>query len=155
MNDDPFTEENIKAGDALIAEVLKAKPEATTRRVWCPVQKKYVDPKDRCVGNGKLQYITFLAEDLAKLATVTGSAPHALLLWLCSRWFSGSRRNPFPLTTGPIKGLNLSRHQKYRAVKILVKAGLISIQPRPGKSYLVTLLWKEPKPRPVSFSAQL
>jgi hypothetical protein len=52
MSDDPFSEENLKAGQALLEEALKAKPK-TVRLVWCPVQKKCVELKDRCVGNGQ------------------------------------------------------------------------------------------------------
>jgi hypothetical protein len=150
---DPFAPETLKAGQVFLEEALKSK--TGNRRVWCPVQKKMVKPEDRCVGSGKLLYATFLAEDLANLAVLTQSAPLALLLWLLARWFSGSRRNPFPLTKGEIKGLRLSRHRKVRALKILVKAGLISVQPRPGKSHLVTLLWKPPKPGPCAPSAQV
>ena len=100
MSDDPFTEENLKAADALIAEVLKAKPEATIRRVWCSVQQKWVEPKNRAVGKGKLIYVNWPAEGLAKLAVATQSPSFALLLWLTAQWFLGGRRNPFPLKSG-------------------------------------------------------
>jgi hypothetical protein len=149
MSDDPFTEENLRAGEALIGEALKAKPGTTIRRVWCPVQQKWVDPQDREVGKGKLYYVNWPAEELAKLAAATQSTPLALLLWLTARWFLGGRRNPFSLRNGEIKGLRLAGRRKARAIKYLVEAGLISIRPRNGKSHLVTLLWaKHPYPDP-------
>jgi hypothetical protein len=156
MSDDPFTEENIKVGAALAAEVLKAKPEATIRRVWCHVQQKLVDPKDRVVGKGKLNYVQWPAEDLAKLAVTTQSTALALLLWLTARWFLGGKRNPFPLVSGEIKGLRLAGKRKLRAIRQLTEAGLISVQRRRGKSHLVTLLWAEhPYPRPRSPMTQV
>jgi hypothetical protein len=145
MSEDPFTEENLKAGQVLLEQALKTQSETVIKLVWCPVQKKWVEPKDRCLGNGRLLYVTLLAEDLAKLAAQTRSAPLALLIWLYSRWFNGGRRNPFPLPRGEIKGLRLVRDRKHRAVKKLIEAGLISVQPRRGKSPLVTLLCKAPK----------
>jgi hypothetical protein len=139
---DPFDPETVKAGQAILEEAIKTH----TRWVWCPVQKKMVLPKDRHVGSGKFEYVMFPVEELANLAKRTRAPSLTLLIWIMYRWFSGGRRNPFPLPRGEIKGLKLSRQRKYKYLKPLVEAGLISVQRRPGKCHLVTILWKPRKP---------
>jgi hypothetical protein len=142
---DPFSSENLQIPPEVLEKLQQQRPATGARWVWDPVQKKMVPPAERCAGNGKLEYVKVPAEELANLAVQTQCAPLALLIWLHVRWFSRGRQNPFPLSNGEIKGLRLARNRKYRAIKILVEAGLTSIQPRLGKSHLVTLLWKPQK----------
>jgi hypothetical protein len=77
------------------------------------------------------------AEAAAK--AVTGGAAALVLIYLLhASWKAGS--TTFPLPNGYLKQHGVSRWVKYRVLRELVKAGLITIERRRRKTLLVTLV---------------
>jgi hypothetical protein len=66
----------------------------------------------------------------------------AVLMALYELWFTDlDKRNPVKLTSYNLQRFGLSRNQKHRALQILEKAGLISVDRKPRKNPLVTMTW--------------
>jgi hypothetical protein len=71
-----------------------------------------------------------------------GRAPIlASVLWYLYRL---KQSNSFVLAQGRLKGFGITRQAKYRALEALATAGLISVERRPKKSPIVTILDRPP-----------
>jgi hypothetical protein len=81
----------------------------------------------------------------------TSQAPWLILFTLLELWFTQYNRNPVKLTSRSLRGLDISRYQKLRALKLLEKSGQVQIDRRDGKNPLITLRWlphkKDPRRR--------
>jgi len=66
----------------------------------------------------------------------------AVLVALYELWFTHPNHyNPVELTSRKLRQFGLSKGQKYRGLKSLVKSGQISVERRTRKNPLVTLNW--------------
>jgi hypothetical protein len=70
---------------------------------------------------------------------ISGAAWY-LLLEIDRLVFESFGKNPVKVTRRCAPGL--SRHTKRRALRQLVKAGVVSIEQKPGRAPLATLLWR-------------
>jgi hypothetical protein len=71
---------------------------------------------------------------------VSGAA-WRLLIELVRLIFEGHGKNPVKLTNHYLRAAGLGRNSKRRALRELVKGGVISVEQRPGQAPLVTYLW--------------
>ena len=82
------------------------------------------------------------ADQLEALATLAQYPALAVLCVLSRLWFKNSRHNPITLTTQSLLKLGLSRYQKRRALSLLKKSGLISMERKSGKNPQIILNWR-------------
>jgi hypothetical protein len=71
---------------------------------------------------------------------LTGAA-WLLLILLDRLIFEGRGKNPVKLTNHCLRAAGIHRNTKTRALRELVRAGVISVEQRPGRAPLVTHLW--------------
>jgi len=137
----------MKSSDPFDPDNLRIDPKTTPliRRSWDQTKNGWVLHKDFSAAIQGMEFLLFPTEPMAKLAAELGSPELAVLIRLWQRWFARYRKNPVTLARTEIKGFKVSRWQKYRALKKLEKLGFISVEPRPGKTPIITLLWRPPK----------
>jgi hypothetical protein len=75
-----------------------------------------------------------------RLYRLSGSA-WALLIELDRLIFDGRGKNPVKLTHRCLEAAELSRFAAKRALRVLEKAGVISVEHKRGRAPLVTHLW--------------
>jgi hypothetical protein len=93
----------------------------------------------------RVRFYQFSTEVMDKLFTATRCPALAVLLALEDLWFTDfDHRNPIKLTSYNLQRFGLSRGQKYRALKALETAKLISVDRINGKNPVVMLLWRPP-----------
>jgi hypothetical protein len=139
--DDPFHPDNLRIDPKTL---LKAEP--VIRRTWDRSKNDWVLPEDLSAALHNMGFVLLPTEPLAKMAAAKRSPELAVLIRLWQRWFVQYRKNPVSLARTEIKGFQVSRKQKYKALKNLAEWGFILVKSRPGKAPIITLLWRPQKP---------
>jgi hypothetical protein len=142
-SDDSFNLEDFRIPPELLPKVEDI---STRRLVWDSIKQKLVPPAECSVAHKGFEFMVLPPEQVAQLAVELKSPVLAVLFRLYRNWFSQYRKNPLPLASFELKGLKISRMQKSRALQVLQKVGLISVEKRRGKTSVVTLLWFARKP---------
>jgi hypothetical protein len=142
-SDDSFAFEDFRIPSELLP---KTKDIPTRRLVWDSIKQKLVPPAERSAAHKGFEFMVLPPEQMAQLAVELKSPELAVLFRLYRNWFSQYQKNPLPLANFDLKGFKISRMQKRRALRVLQKAGLISMEKRRGKTPVVTLLWLARKP---------
>jgi hypothetical protein len=122
----------------------KRPTEEGKRLVWDKKSKTYVEPEHRA-STGCLAHYSFPADAMETLCAQKQDATLSVLLNIVRHWFYNFQQNPVKLATTEIRGFEISRNQKARALTALEAAGLVTVERRPRKSPLVTLNWKPTK----------
>jgi hypothetical protein len=112
-------------------------------------QQNAVRPVSRYGKQPKIQFMKIpipLSESLEQLKA--DWTVYAIFRILYMEWYSDPNHyNPVPLTSCALRRVGISRWQKYRALSILEKTGLISVFREKSKNPQVLLNWlplKEP-----------
>ena len=90
------------------------------------------------------QYVVIPYSWLDVLDAVAGRHAHRLMLRLM--WISWRQKSPTVKLTNKALGCRMDRHTKSATLRRLEQAELISVQWRPRKSPLVTILYPEGHP---------
>jgi hypothetical protein len=122
----------------------KRPPEEGKRLVWDKEARVYVQPENPA-STKCLTHYSFPADAMETLCAQKQDATLSVLLNIVRHWFYNFQQNPIKLATTEIKGFEVSKNQKARALTALEEAGFVTVQRRPRKSPLVTLNWKPTK----------
>jgi hypothetical protein len=91
---------------------------------------------------GEIQFYLFPKSVLEELAHSNSKPALLVALAIYKGWFKDfKKRNPVRLTAAMLAGFNLSRYQKYRALKILDGTPHFLVENFNGRNPLVTMRW--------------
>lgn len=90
------------------------------------------------------QYVVIPYSWLGVLDAIAGRHAHRLMLRLM--WISWRQKSPTVKLTNKALGCRMDRHTKSATLRRLEQAGVISVQWRPRKSPLVTILFPKGHP---------
>ena len=126
---DPFDPTNLQLPEEIVSRLEK------TRQSMLDNGEVRRRPQSK-----KFDFYRFPAKVLESVAIVSKS-PVFIILCVLYRLRVKTGRNPVILTSKTLRNFGLSRHQKFRALKLLEKTGHISVERVKGKNPQIMLNW--------------
>lgn len=108
-------------------------PADKVKVIHAPARRRQLELQFYMFSKDVYQFIGKAGNSAAIVSVVLGA--------LYEAYFRNFKCNPVRLTSCGLKQRGLSRYQKLRALRLLAKAGFITIHQKPGKNPLVTLNW--------------